>query len=213
MNIHHHPSMQTLVAHAAGTLDPVLIPVVSLHLGQCKRCRQQQYQATRIGAALFAQRCDDDIESFDLERGLAAVKRKIEQPPPMPDNTFGFLDRFTQQGLQQLAWRRVTPKIEMFEIPELSGGGHWMRLFRFQPGAQVPHHRHKGEEFSLVLQGCYTESDSCFGVGDFSEADMTVRHAQQVEGDIPCITLIATTGKIAFESITTRLTMRLLGLM
>jgi putative transcriptional regulator len=212
MNIHHHPSIETLVAHAAGTLDPVLMPVVSLHLSHCEHCRQRQYQAAQIGAALFAQRSGDDMAPFDLEHSLAVVKRRIEKPRSTPTNTPGFLERFSQQGLQQVTWRRVAPKIEMFEIPELSGGTHWMRLFRFQPGAYVPQHRHKGEEFSLVLQGCYTESGSCFAVGDFSEADMTTRHAQQVEGNIPCIALIATTGHIVFDSIMTRLTMRFLGL-
>jgi putative transcriptional regulator len=212
MNIHHHPSFETLVAHAAGTLDPVLMPVVSLHLAQCERCRQHQHQAAQIGAALFAQHSGDDMGPFDLEHSLVTVKHRIEQPPPTPTNTPGFLERFSQQGLQQVTWRRVTSKIEMFEIPELSGSSHRLRLFRFQPGAHVPHHRHKGEEFSLVLQGAYIESDSCFTVGDFSEADIATRHAQHIESATPCIALIATTGQIMFDSAATRLTMRLLGL-
>ncbi|MEW8392679.1 MAG: cupin domain-containing protein [Candidatus Thiodiazotropha sp.] len=212
MNVFHHPSAETLVAHAAGTLDPVLMPVVSLHLDHCEQCSQQQRLAAQMGAALFAQPADEPMPPFDLERGLAAVKRRIVHPPPPAANTPDFLGRFSPAALQQVMWHRVTPKIEMFEIPELSGGDHWMRLFRFQPGTRVPHHRHAGEEFSLVLQGSYIEADACYATGDFSEADTTTRHAQQVDSDIACIALIATTGKIAFDNLPYRWASRLLGL-
>ncbi|MES9968966.1 MAG: ChrR family anti-sigma-E factor [Candidatus Thiodiazotropha sp.] len=211
MNIFHHPRSETLVAHAAGTLDPVLMPVVSLHLAYCEHCRQQQQLAAQMGAALFAQGADETSSAFDMEHSLAMVKRRIRRQPLPTTDTPDFLDRFSPAGLQQVAWQRITPKVEMFEVPELCDDEQWMRLFRFQPGTRVPSHHHAGEEFTLVLQGSYTDADTCFARGDFSEADTTTQHTQQVDSDIPCIALIATTGKIAFDALPYRLASRLLG--
>jgi anti-sigma factor ChrR (cupin superfamily) len=68
------------------------------------------------------------------------------------------------------------------EIPR-----QWARLFRFQPGVEVPRYGHVGKGYSLVLEGSYVEGGERFAAGDFSEADSSVRRVQEVDSEVPVL--------------------------
>ena len=51
-------------------------------------------------------------------------------------------------------------------------------------------HRHVGEEFTVVLQGGYTDSTGNYGVGDFAVGPGPEQHEPIADPGEPCIALI-----------------------
>ena len=51
--LRHHPHGETLMSHAAGTLDPALSVVLSCHLQFCERCRAHLRAMDDVGGILL----------------------------------------------------------------------------------------------------------------------------------------------------------------
>ena len=50
----------------------------------------------------------------------------------------------------------------------LHGDRHRVSLLRLEPGRGLPLHRHVADEYTVVLQGGYTDNTGNYGVGDFA---------------------------------------------
>ena len=88
----------------------------------------------------------------------------------------------------ELSWKRV---FGGFEEMRLSlPGEHRVSLLRLEPGRGLPMHRHVGEEFTVVLQGGYTDSTGNYGVGDFAVGPGPEQHEPIADPGEPCIALI-----------------------
>ena len=64
-------------------------------------------------------------------------------------------------------WRRVFGGFEEIRLG-LHGRTHRVSLLRLEPGSGLPMHRHVADEFTVVLQGGYTDITGNYGVGDFA---------------------------------------------
>ena len=62
--LRHHPHGETLMSHAAGTLDPALSVVLSCHLQFCARCRAHLRIIDDVGAVLLEQLKAPEDEDF-----------------------------------------------------------------------------------------------------------------------------------------------------
>ena len=59
-----------------------------------------------------------------------------------------------------------------------------------QPGKGLPVHRHVADEFTVVLQGGYTDNTGNYGVGDFAVGPGPQEHEPIADPGEPCIALI-----------------------
>ena len=215
MNIEHHPCDETLVGYTAGTLQPALALVVGVHLEMCARCGEVGLLGTELGGVLLDTQNSEQLPDESFARCWSTIESLPDRvaagnkstPPSSPA---GILEKCLPGNLEELPWRRVTSNIAQFLVPGFQDHHTWARLFKFQPGTLVPHHGHQHEEFSLVLQGSYTEHSGRFGIGDFSEADAAYDHAPVVDSDEPCIALIGATGRIHFDRLVYRALSRLI---
>ncbi|MBM3488133.1 MAG: hypothetical protein FJX67_16120, partial [Alphaproteobacteria bacterium] len=91
--------------------------------------------------------------------------------------------------LAALGWRRVSRTIEEARLP-VSGGGLRAAMLRLKPGAAMPEHTHRGQEFTLVLAGGYRDGGAAFGPGDFDRRDASDRHQPVVDPDDECLCLV-----------------------
>ena len=64
-------------------------------------------------------------------------------------------------------WKRAFGGFEQIEIG-LHGDTHRVALLRLQPGKGLPVHRHVANEYTVVLQGGYTDNTGNYAVGDFA---------------------------------------------
>ena len=72
----------------------------------------------------------------------------------------------------------------------LSGDDHRVSLLRLAPGRGLPVHRHVGNEYTVVLQGGYTDSTGNYAVGDFAVGPGPEQHEPIADPGDPCIALI-----------------------
>jgi putative transcriptional regulator len=63
-------------------------------------------------------------------------------------------------------------------------------LLRLAPGRGLPMHRHIGSEYTVVLQGGYTDATGNYGVGDFAVGPGPEQHEPIADAGPPCIALI-----------------------
>jgi putative transcriptional regulator len=218
MNIVHHPNEETILAHAAGTLDPALALVVTRHLAMCDECRERSRWAAALGAALLEGLGSDPATADLTQRALSAVQGRIAATEQASAETAldsesrsAQLWQILQHPDDDLPWRSMTPGINYYFVAADADSGSWARLFRFQPGVRLPRHSHGGEEYALVLQGSYVDESGHYAVGDFSEVEAAFSHEPVVDSEIPCIALIATTGQLRFEHPMYRAASRLFG--
>ena len=86
-------------------------------------------------------------------------------------------------------WRRVLGGLEEIRL-RLPGDSHRVSLLRLRPGRGLPMHRHVGNEYTVVLQGGYTDSTGNYGVGDFAVGPGAEQHEPIADPGEPCIALI-----------------------
>jgi putative transcriptional regulator len=86
-----------------------------------------------------------------------------------------------------------------------------LRLLRGSPGSDVGSHSHRGQEFTLVLKGGFSDETGAYGPGDFQCADDGVTHNPVADPGEDCINLAVTIGGLRFGSAAQNLVARLFG--
>lgn len=198
--ITHHLSDEFLVEYANGSLPAPEALVVGSHLAICTECRDRVETFENVSAVLME---DGDVEAVSPE-ALDAVLAMIESPADEDPAPLIEFDRATLEvippplrsyldgSLPTLDWKRTGRGIE--EVSLAKQGDVRISLLRIRAGQKVPSHTHRGDEFTLVLSGGYTDGDSHFGKGDVSLADSAKDHAPVADADGPCLCLTVRNG-------------------
>ena len=74
--ITHHPSDETLAAHAAGTLDRARGLVVAMHVGRCQSCGRQVGLFEAVGGALLDSAPAASLRPDALETALGRLETR-----------------------------------------------------------------------------------------------------------------------------------------
>jgi putative transcriptional regulator len=209
MTPHHHPSDDTLMAYAAGTLSAGPRLVLSVHLSTCGHCRDAVRAFEAVGGALLdtappAAMADDALERLlariDAEAGLAQVvplPSARPRPPTTPDGISlpAALARHSispWRKLPDLQWARVT----LADAPDAN-----VILLRIPAGKPAPRHSHTGREFTQVIHGAFSDGRDHYGLGDLTEADQHVDHQPLVDAEGECICLAAVEGRLRIHGV------------
>ena len=79
------------------------------------------------------------------------------------------------------------------------------------PGADSGAHSHDGMEYTVVLQGGYTDVTGNYGPGDLQIMADGASHNVVADPGEDCINLAVTTGPLKFESLLQRIAAPLFG--
>ena len=198
--ITHHLSEEFLVEYANGSLPTPEALVVGTHLASCTECRGRVETFENISAVLME---DGGVEAVTPD-ALDAVLAMIDGPAEEEAAPLIEFDRATLEvippalrsylggSLSALAWKRTGRGIE--EVGLVKQDDVRISLLRIRAGQKVPSHTHRGDEFTLVLSGGYTDGDAHFGKGDVSLADSAKDHAPVADSDGPCLCLTVRNG-------------------
>ncbi len=213
----HHPSDETLLRLAAGTLGAGPRLIVATHLTGCADCRARTRGFEAVGGALL-----DGASPTEVSPGLlAGVLAKLDEAPlaravsartPLPAPS-GLGD--LPAPLRQYAigpWRRVQSglRISRVSIPEDLDAN--VILLRVDAGRSVPQHTHIGTEYTQVLSGAFSDALGNYRSGDCIEADEDIDHQPLVGAEGECICLAAVEGRLYLHSFVARLLRPFLGL-
>jgi putative transcriptional regulator len=74
-------------------------------------------------------------------------------------------------------------------------------LYRIEPGAAVPRHTHEATEFTLVIQGGFSDETGSFGPGDMTVKGPEDTHTPVGDDDGVCIVLAVRDGGLRFKGL------------
>jgi len=189
-----HPAPdELLLDYATGALAQGPALAVALHVALDPTARRTVERLGALGGALMEGEGEAAMDEAALQRTLARLDGVAVEPRPAPYRTQPGFDWAPAPLARHLGadarWRRVFGGFEEIRL-HLPGDSHRVSLLRLNPGRGLPMHRHVGAEYTVVLQGGYTDATGNYVVGDFAVGPGPEQHEPIADPGPPCIALI-----------------------
>lgn len=214
--ITHHPQLEFLTEHAAGTLPLAQSACITAHMNYCESCARTVDQLQQAGAAMFAAADPEPVGDALLERVLA----RLDEEPPLTYasgnaiqgtresaqrddsaavTTPAVLQRLMRGDFSDLPWRKVTDALRTSLI-RTGDKQYEFSLLHIAAGGEIPAHDHRGQEMTLVLQGGFSDHAGSYHAGDFIFRQPGDRHAPRAFEGEDCICLAVVDQPLRFTS-------------
>jgi len=192
----YHPDARFLTDYVAGSLPEEQALCVATHLHYCAACRSKVQELTELGAELFLREAPLAAPAQRNDEAFGRLLARIGTQPPAaippsarPDLNFDFEGlAFARGDIENLSWRRIGGGFRYSRLP-VGSGARETSLLHIRAGSSVPHHRHAGDEITVVLQGSFSDQDDQYGVGDFIVRTPGERHRPVASQDEDCLCL------------------------
>ena len=192
MSRHTAPD-ELLLDYAAGALPEGPALAVALQCALDPATQRTVSRLREIGGALLEQEVGAAFEESALEQVLARLEGVAVEPPPAPYVPPAGFEWAPAPLIPYLGtaprWRKAIGGFERMPIG-LANDTHRIELLRLEPGRGLPLHRHVGTEYTIVLQGGYTDATGNYGVGDFAIGPGSQEHEPIADPGEACIALI-----------------------
>lgn len=189
----HLAPEELLLDYTVGALPEGPALAVALHVALDPAARATVDRLNAVGGALLDREPAAGLDEGSLEKMLVrldqiAVEPRREAPRPQPG--FEWAPPPLLPYLKPtMDWRRILSKFDEIRL-SLPGAVHRVSLLRLEAGHGLPEHKHTGYEYTVVLQGGYTDNTGNYGVGDFAIGPGSERHEPIADPGKPCIALI-----------------------
>lgn len=202
----YHPETDQLLEYTAGSLHPSISLCISVHLEYCEQCRQQCSKLGAIGGALLEALEPASINSSMLnsiwqridaneKSTVASINVKLSHEDNIPSGVKKLLD----YDMANLHWRRHGPKVRSAEL--LNHGGIKASLIRIQQGASIPTHGHRGKEYTVILDGSFSDCNGIYHQGDFLVQNPGDKHSPTATADKDCLCLAVLEAPLQFNNV------------
>jgi putative transcriptional regulator len=204
-----HPHDELLASYSAGSLPLSQALCISTHLEHCSACVRKLRRLNRIGSELM-QQLQPAPGSAELRQRLLDRLDTLTDAPqqdsaaPSDPGVPRCLRRFVKNGYQGLSWRPVSAHIQSVELCRDSNGAR-VELLKIRPGGSAINHTHLGDEYTVVLEGSFSDDDGLYSQGDFVLREKNEQHRPVATQDRECICLAVTEGPIQFTGLFSRL--------
>ena len=208
----YHPTPELLTAFSAGSLQLSHSLCVSVHIQHCDECRINLQRLRSIATQLF----DDQQPASGSDSLRNAVFAQLDEhyseennrentlENNTPSNIPRALQQFVKGDYSSLNWKKVTSAIQSAHLcTDVSGSK--VEIMRIKAGGKVPTHTHIGEEYTLLLEGSFSDEEGLYNQGDFLVRDGRHKHRPVATKDRDCLCLAVTDAPIKFTGVFTRL--------
>jgi putative transcriptional regulator len=193
----HHPPEALLIDYAAGAMSLAEALMIDIHLDACPQCRRAAQTASAIGGALLESIAPAQLARGLLERTLQAIDA-LEPAPPRatPAVTLPpFADSWPAQLRNRLAsqplsrWRRMPAGFRALRVPFADESSRlWIMS---APGGRGPlRHGHIADEWTVVLEGGFTDETGAYAAGDFAYMAAGDEHTMVAEPGEGCVCML-----------------------
>ena len=181
--VNFHPSTELLQKFATGSVSGGMNVAISAHVELCKFCRQQTSEFEAKAAIDWLQMPTESDESdfSDLVAGI------IKQPQidsigsngsalneiHMLDHSVRLPKVLAKAAAEGLVWKQLGGGINQAEL-SLDDETQCEFIY-MKPGSQTPVHKHQGSEFTLVLDGSFSDE-----LGHYNPSDFIARSGSDV---------------------------------
>lgn len=205
----YHPDARFLTDYAAGALPEEQALCVAAHLHYCAVCRTRVGELTELGAELFTQEAPLASSAEHDDQAFARLLSRIpaQAPPltPLPATQLPRpLHKLARGDIESLRWRRIGRGFRYSRL-KVGSATRETSLLHIRAGSSVPHHRHAGDEITVVLQGSFSDQDDKYGVGDFVVRTPGEQHRPVASQDEDCLCLTALDRPIVMSNLFYRL--------
>ena len=215
-----HPDIELLLKYANGQLEPALAIAIGLHHQNCHECQSSVSEIESIGGENLEHTDDTNVveSSFDSLMGKLDSLEDIQEnnsirqvnnllmPNPAVISSYeklavasrdiNLVEKLDKQDFADTDWKRITSNISQSDIL-LSDDSFKVELLKFKANTKIPKHTHKGNEFTVVVQGSFMDKYGQYELGEFIHMDEQNEH-QPVAGEDGCICLAITDSKLHF---------------
>ena len=189
----YHPSDELLMQFSAGQMSNALGIMVACHLENCRSCSSRIRIYEQLGGEIMQQ--SEPVEIGD--NVLPQLLTKLDQPAPEDSQSRPLakvidpriprpLSRFVPGYFDQLEWKGMSRSIKEFKLP-ISDAQYSAKLYKISAGKELPVHTHKGNEFTLVMDGSFSDNAGNYNQGDFILADTQTVHQPKAAENCDCI--------------------------
>jgi len=140
------------------------------------------------------------LEAFETED--AAIRDAAKQAGEGVNELLALPEPLRTRALDACAqggWNRLTRGVSRLD---LSGNSYvHTHLYRIEPGAAVPQHSHRGDEYTLVVQGGFSDHVGSYGPGDICRKSPSDTHQPIADDDGVCLALAISEGGLKFTGL------------
>ena len=220
--VKYHPDARFLTDFSAGTLPRAQALCVSAHLHYCAACRTRIRELTQLGSELFLLQHPAAPSASAFDRLLG----KIEVLPPQStsDATPDYpqksrpkreelpraVAKLARGSLDNLSWKKIGRFFSYSRLP-VSDAQHESSLLNIKAGSRVPHHKHVGDEITVILKGSFSDSEDKYGIGDFIVRTPGETHQPVASQNEDCLCLVSLDAPIVMSNWLLRLLMPLIN--
>lgn len=189
--IKFHPDAKILNEFAAGSLPLAQSACVSVHLHFCEHCQRHSRRLQQLGGVMFDELAPQAVDDSLLNSVMARLE---EEPPlaytrgPGKAEKPALVERLMQGDYEDLEWQRMNAALQIARL-RTGDPDNEFALYHIKAGGSIPKHTHRGTEFTLVLEGSFSDEDGVYHTGDFLERDASIAHSPTASqsGDCICI--------------------------
>jgi putative transcriptional regulator len=203
----YHPADELLMHFAAGQLTNALGIQVACHLESCKKCHIKVRLYEQLGGDLIDISTSAEIDPNSKSRLLSNLHQ--QQNKSEADTSLALdeiykqqfananqrlpkpLRRFVPDYYENLPWTGFSKSIQSYDLP-FSDERYTARFYKIAAGKELPQHTHKGNEFTLVMSGSFSDLSGDYHPGDFVLADTSTHHQPKAHEREDCICFAVT---------------------
>ena len=208
--VNYHPADELLTAYAAGSLQLSHALCISTHVEHCSQCLTNLQRLNSLGGNLFEQLQPAESSPQLKDNVMAMLDQVPEEPAETAVKRSGdsniprCLQQFIPANYDELKWKRMSPSIKTAFLCSAENGAQ-VSLLRIKAGGKAGHHRHLGDEITVILEGSFSDEFGIYRKGDFMLHGDDHKHKPMATKDAECICLIVQDAPIQFTGFFSRL--------
>lgn len=198
-------------AYAAGRLSPPFALLVETQSALRADIAHDVAVAEEVAGAILESERIDRLAPNAFEKALQAIDA-LDDPAASTEAA-----RTAGEGLNELlalpeplrtealdscgrdGWQKLTKGVQRLDLG--TNSALYAHLYRIEPGSAVPHHSHRGNEYTLVVQGGFTDDAGSYGPGDICRQTPTDFHQPVADQDGVCFALAVSEGGMKFTGL------------
>ncbi len=204
----NHPADELMAAFSAGSLPLSQALCVSAHLEHCPSCNRKLRRLNRLGSTLMQKLkpapASAELKAKLLDRLDSLVDEEPATQTGADPSVPRCLHQFVSNNYDSLDWKRISSDIQRVELCRDSNGAR-VELLKIRPGGSVVTHTHLGDEYTVILEGSFSDEQGLYRRGDFVYRDENDCHTPVATQDRDCICLAVTEGPVQFTGFFSRL--------
>lgn len=201
----YHPEFDQLVEYASGCLHPSINLCISTHIDFCHECKVSLSKLETLGGALLEAAEDLPVSPHLLTHIFAHIDAQqssyaahISTTIINRNNLPTSINKLINYDTHNLHWRRHGQKVRSAEM--LNHDGIKASLVYISAGATIPEHKHTGLEYTVVLEGSFSDIHGVYQQGDFLLRKEGEPHSPTATADKDCLCLTVLEAPLKFHN-------------